>query len=182
MNEIEAKYRFDDFDGIRALLEQCGAEFAGEVVQRDLYFDRAGDDFKEGGCALRVRTIGESGPEVITWKGPVDENSDLKIRPEIEVETSPGAAGLLEAIGFRRVFTIEKRRSSYLLGSCRVELDELPLIGRFVEIEGPSREAVEQASQELGIGAEHVRESYLHLVMEYCEQNGLPPEAATFST
>ena len=91
---------------------------------------------------LRLRTNHDSatGTEthIITWKGPRQPGA-LKSREEVELTvTDPAdAALLLEKLGYVKVLTFEKRRQSWQLGGCKVELDELPLLGSFVEVEGP---------------------------------------------
>ena len=182
MQEIEAKFRVEDHAPVAALLNEYGAELVESTCQRDTFFDRPGGEFRNGGCSLRLRVCDPPGRGIITWKGPIEENIDVKIRKEIEISADPpdSAFVLMESLGFERFFVIEKRRSSYRFGECRIELDELPLLGLFVEIEGPSRQAVEEARRKLRIEAEHVPQSYLHMLVDHCDENGLSPESATF--
>jgi adenylate cyclase class IV len=58
---------------------------------------------------------------------------------------------ILQRIGFVRVLRFEKRRETWTLEGCEVALDELPRLGRFVEIEGPSDAAVMQVRQKLAL-------------------------------
>jgi len=182
MQEIEAKYRVNDLAPIRSFLEENDATFLESSLQRDTFFDRPGGEFCQRGCSVRLRISDPSGKAIITYKGPVEENVDVKIRQEVEISADPPASAseMLALLGFDKVFVIEKRRSSYRFGDCRIELDELPLLGLFVEIEGPSGDKVEEMKLKLEIRAEHVRQSYLHMLIEHCRINGLPPEAATF--
>ena len=75
-------------------------------------------------------------PATLTFKGPL-EASAFKKRREIELAVSEadGMRRLLEAIGFVEVLRFQKRRESWRLDNCRVELDEVPRLGRFVEID-----------------------------------------------
>ena len=87
----------------------------------------------------------------------------FKRREEFEVEISDAAVmtHLLHELGFRERIIFEKRRESWLLHPCRVELDELPKFGTFVEVEGPDEDAIRLALATLGAtDGEHVAESY----------------------
>ena len=48
---------------------------------------------------------------------------------------------------------------------CLVELDELPDIGAFVEVEGPDEKTVFAVSESLGLAGEPISESYLAMVL-----------------
>lgn len=195
MEEIEAKYRLRDHRRLRAALIRNGAALQGEVLQRDTYFDAPGGRLREAGCGLRLRISASPSPDeeeqggggdesgIITWKGPTEEDRHFKVRPEVEVnvDSAAAAARLLEGLGFEKVFVLEKRRATYRFGECLVELDILPLIGDFVEIEGPDRRSIEQVADALGIAGAHIPESYLHLLLDHCRKTGVPFESATFS-
>ena len=70
---------------------------------------------------------------------------------------------ILAAMGFEKSLIVRKRRSSYRLGRCRVELDEVPLLGKFIEVEGPSTAAVERAMH-LGLTGERVTAGYVTML------------------
>lgn len=181
-NEVEAKYRVADFAVIKSRLRRCGAEFLGSVRQTDQFFDDSGDSLRGRGCGLRVRSVkvlrrGVGGVRLagkaadfhatITFKGSVAENVSVKVREEIEtrVESPAAAADILAALGFYPTTSICKRRSSYRLGRARVELDELELLGTFVEIEGVSARNVETVRKRLKISGSHIPDSYLGMTL-----------------
>ncbi len=148
--EIEAKMKLEDPAGLRARLEALGARPAGAVLETNIFFDRPDLSLRQTGQGLRVRVNEDraSGRRkiVITHKGP-KLPGDLKTRQETELEVADadGACRLLEQLGFVQMLRFEKRRQNWLLDDCRVELDEMPLLGHFVEIEGPSEQSVEIA-------------------------------------
>jgi predicted adenylyl cyclase CyaB len=190
-HEVEAKFKVDGFAAIRKALRSENAEYAGTVLHSDRYYDRPDNGFAERGCGLRLRLRQalkhghhaqlDERPE-ITFKGPVDADSRLKSRREIQtrLDDAQAAADLLEACGLVCFRIIEKRRCSYRLGRAIIELDELPLLGSFVEIEGVSENHVETVQKRIGIQAEHINDSYVHLVTDYCNANGLDPASITF--
>ena len=81
---------------------------------------------------------------------------------------------MLEELGFVPIFRYQKRRESWRLGECRVELDEPPRIGLFVEIEGPDEGAIHSVQAKLGLGGlKDVPTSYVGMLVAYCEANGI---------
>ena len=87
--------------------------------------------------------------------------------------TDDAAQALLEALGYAPVLTFEKRRRRWQFEGCLVEIDTLPLIGSFVEIEGPSSQQVMDARRRLGLdGAPLIARSYLGLLKDHLEQRG----------
>jgi adenylate cyclase class IV len=61
---------------------------------------------------------------------------------------------------------LQKRRASYRVADVLVELDELPRIGRFVEIEADSDRQVTDWADRLGLGDQPITESYFALLAE----------------
>ena len=56
---------------------------------------------------------------------------------------------------------VEKKRRVWQLGGCEVALDRLPLLGDFVEIEGPDDEKIADVQERLGLAyLPHILESY----------------------
>lgn len=177
--EIEGKYRVESHEPLRDRLKALGATCLGSVLETNEIFDRPRGTLRQRGCGLRVRSTvceetGKRGA-TMTVKGPVQQGS-FKSREELEVEVDdPETAGrLLAMLGFFRVLRYEKRRQSWQLDDCRIELDEPPHIGLFVEIEGPNEAAIRAVQRKLGPkDADHVRASYVAMLDEYCAEHGL---------
>jgi adenylate cyclase class 2 len=182
--EIEAKIKVPSHDLVKSALRRAKARFVNTVVQTDTYFDTAKGDLRAGDSGLRIREIKPirgSASCVVTFKGPRAKGK-YKTRPEHEtaVGDPKAVAEMFKGLGLSPVVTIQKRRSRYRLGGCNVELDELPLLGAFVEIEGPSEPAIGSVIRKLGIEGPHIRESYLALVTGHAKAKGknrflLPP-------
>ncbi len=191
MDEVEAKYSIADQAEVRESLRLAGAEYLGKALQTDQFYDTPQGDLGLAGCGLRIRKLKildtpaglkADSQATFTFKGPVRANVDVKIRREVEtrVESAEAIAEIIQAsAGFERICTIQKRRESYSLGSCRVELDELPLLGFFVEIEGPQAD-IEQTRKLLGIAGTHVGGSYLGLLREQCRKMDTDATSITF--
>ena len=178
--EIEAKMRLNHREALVARLEELGAERVAELSETNSYFDTADGTLKSTDQGLRTRvevtdagTPNEKVTTTITHKGPRALGA-LKSRFETElvVDNAKDAALLLSALGFQHVLSFEKRRLRYKLDGCHVELDELPVIGRFIEIEGPTEQAVVAVREKLGLADEPViRSSYIAMLRTHLQES-----------
>lgn len=183
--EIEAKVRVTDRAAVAGRLREAVGEPVADVVTRDAFFDTADDRLLAADSGLRLRVVVGAAERrcVLTWKGP-RAAGDVKQREEIElgVDDPDRAEAMLEQLGYRRRLSFEKWRQSWALGDCRVELDRVPHLGDFLEIEGPSEEAVLDARRRLGLGeAPLIREGYARLVSAYLADEGLSDQVIRFN-
>lgn len=177
-NEIEAKMKVEGFDDLRRRLAELGAKRIGSELETNTFFDTPDGSLVRAGKGLRVREARDeqSGGHryVVTFKGP-QRQGDMKNRQEIEFTADDGAAAieLLETIGFERVLSFQKRRETWELADCEVVLDELPILGSFVEIEGPDEAIVLQTRQKLGLDdCPLIPTAYATLLARHLEQTG----------
>ena len=174
--EIEAKIKVESLDAVAERLAELDAELVGGYLQRDTFFADADKELIKQGKGLRIRQQirGSETTNILTFKGPKD-NSELKSRVEKEVvvEDFASMAGILESLGYEKVFVIEKRRSVWYFGGCEVCLDELPLLGSFVEVEGPGETERFEVLQRLGLcGSDHIDEGYAKLARKKLSELG----------
>ena len=157
--EIEAKLKVDSLEEVEGGLARVRS------------FIRAGDG--ADGCVLRHarrrvdavgqvpasadREDGRARAAVLAYKGPKQQD-DYKKRTEIEIGVNDAErpSRCLAALGYRKALAFNKRRRLWRLHDCEVALDELPLLGVFVEIEGPDSRTMLRAG-DVGIvpGAAH---------------------------
>jgi adenylate cyclase class 2 len=149
--EVELKFHVSDPAALERRLAALAARFAPAVEQVDRYFAHPCRDFAATDEALRLRRVGDD--VVITWKGPRIA-AGAKTREELElglatVATADAATGgaatidrwtrLLEAIGFRQVREVAKRRRPAGVAWDGVEieiaLDAVAGLGDFLELE-----------------------------------------------
>ncbi len=172
--EIEAKLKVGSLEEIAARLPKVGAEFIEEQLQRDFYFDDAQRSMTASDTCLRIRQqlAGSTEKIFLTFKGP-REKGLFKRRQEIEIEVSDleSTKALLSALGYEEALIVEKKRRLWRLGECGVVLDELALLGSFVEIEGPDESKIAGIQKKLGLETlPHIRQSYATLVAEKLNQ------------
>lgn len=177
MHEIEAKLRVDSLEDVERRLAQLGASLQGQKVQIDCYFDTADRNLTRTDQCLRLRREkkGEQERLIVTYKG-AKEQADYKKRREIEfgVTDAEEVESFFDVLGYRRALVFNKRRHLWLLDCCEVALDELPLIGVFVEIEGPDSAEIRQVQTALGLTeAPHVMDSYAALIATRMSELGL---------
>lgn len=183
--EIEAKMRLTDRPAIERRLKELGAERAAELLEINTYFDTDQRQLKSSDQGLRVRieeTADGQRQATITHKGP-RAHGRLKSRSETEVAIADAndAAQLLRALGYMPVLSFEKRRRRWRLDGVHVELDVLPYLGAFIEIEGPSDEAVLGVREKLGLNdTPLIRASYIAMLMSYIRENQLRTQSVRF--
>jgi adenylate cyclase class 2 len=180
MLEIEQRFNRVDFAAIQRTLADWGAGPAEEDVQADHYFNAPDRDFRLTDESFRVRRIGAA--NFVTYKGP-KRDPNVRIRTELEIPLAGGDEGaeqfmqLLKHLGYRFVAVVRKHRLSYPLRrdgfDLTVCLDEVDLVGRFVEVEvlapeekaDAARAVLTATAASLGL-TELERRSYLGMVLE----------------
>jgi adenylate cyclase, class 2 len=177
--EIEAKIKVDAHEPIRQRLSETGAKRLGCVLETNTFLDDADRSLFAGGKGLRLRQLDViSGPRrtsTLTFKGP-KQQGPLKIREEIElpIPDADSALALFGALGFTSVLCFQKRRETWTLGGCHVELDELPHLGCYIEVEGPGEDAIHDVLQRLGLADRPViTDSYIALLVDHCQKHGV---------
>lgn len=201
MYEVEQKYPVADVKAIEDRLGRLGASWHGTAEQVDRYFNHPSRDFAVTDEALRLRSTAAG--VAITWKGP-RLDATAKTRREIELPLAlaavpaaaqamaavPAAAEapsavpamldhwteLLEALGFRRVREVAKRRRLATVAwegaAIEVALDHVADLGDFMELElqadasGITAAAarIESLARELGCSNAEPR-SYLEMLL-----------------
>jgi adenylate cyclase, class 2 len=182
--EAEVKLACDDLNRLRAagfeLVLACPRHFEDNWL-----LDSYEHTLLKQGAALRIRSV--EGKGWVTYKGMVRENarSPVKVREEIETETSEPErmAELFERIGFHRTFRYQKYRTTYDLAlegdELEVAFDETPM-GNFIEIEGDENQVLRVLEVSGFSIKDIIRESYPELQASRCKARGIPLEDLVF--
>jgi adenylate cyclase class 2 len=176
--ELEYKAHVPSHSPIRRRLRQLKAKFIRRVLETNIHFDTRHQTLLSRGSGLRIRMFRDLSsrrkkmPPTITFKGPL-RKGPYKSREEIETTIGDyqEMVDLLEPLGLHERIRFEKRRESWSLPvgrppqTCKVELDQVPVLGSFVEIEGPNVRAIRAALKLLGLGqTKPIREGYVGLL------------------
>lgn len=143
--EYEAKVLGVDLETlVGRILRAGGTHVADRLLRRHVY------DISPGDTSRWIR-LRDTGREVtLCVKQIVSDAIDGTREVEVSVSDFDDANALLEALGFKAKAYQENRRSSWKLGTVRLELDSWPLIPPYLEIEADSADEVRQAAVELG--------------------------------
>ncbi|WP_052849938.1 class IV adenylate cyclase [Streptomyces avicenniae] len=147
-HEYEAKFLAIDAESIRGKLRAAGAEqiFSRTMFTR-LIFE---NDAVRGEQWLRLRD--EGGKKTLTLK-QVSDASHIGGTTEIEIEVNDldTTAELLKAVGLRQVRYQQNYREEWQRDDITYDFDTWPDLPTFLEVEGPSEEAVRRAVADLGL-------------------------------
>lgn len=144
--EIEVKFLDVDFDALRTKLEAVGATCAQPMrLMRRAVIQ---NDATGRNSYIRVRDEGDK----VTLTHKLFESLSLLGASETEIFVSDfdKTVAILEAGGLKPSSYQESKRETWKLGGVEVVLDEWPWLKPYIEIEGPSEDAVRGAAQMLG--------------------------------
>jgi adenylate cyclase class 2 len=174
--EFEAKFLLSLPNSIRqSLLDMGGRVLVPRVLERNLRFDTNDSLLSAEKKVLRLR---QDNIATLTYK--FSKSIEERVEIEIEVDDFRTTRALLEALGFKVVFTYEKYREIFLLDTVHIMLDELPF-GHFMEIEGPSLKMVKKAAIAIGMQWDsRIKQSYMELFDVLVQNLDLTFSDATF--
>jgi len=177
--EVEVKAKIVDVEEVRRRIKVSGGVLISKNLIRDFSFDFKDGRLQKKDCILRVRVF-ESGEGILTFKGPRKANKKYKIREELEVHVGNGMdiIKILEHLGFRIVFRIDRIREVYEFRdeNVKVMLDIFPEIGTFIEVEGVKK-GIEEVIKKLQMRREEFTALTLrHYIEEYKKRFGKVPK------
>jgi adenylate cyclase class 2 len=169
MIEVEVKAKCDT--GTKEKLASLGAIFVGVENHLDVYFDSPIKSFATSDEALRIR-VKETGA-YLTYKGPkIDRETKSRMEETVAVDDAERLEKILNALGFVRAGTVEKRRTKYILGEATIAFDEVLDLGTFLEVElladedwSSMKKVAIDIMDQLGLN-DLIRKSYLELLYE----------------
>jgi len=146
-NEYEITILDVDVKELEKKLEKLGAVKEGDFLQkRNLY--NFHEEFR--GRFIRLRTNGKSTILTIKDKSAKKDIGSVK-ELEIEVSDFDKTALIMEQLGYEVSTYQENKRTIYKLGDVEFDIDTWPMIPTYMEIEGKSKEEVEDFIDKLKI-------------------------------
>ncbi len=166
MKEIEAKILEIDRRAVETTVQKLGARKVFDGVIDFRYFDLPGGRLKDRGVVLRLRKKGAIGE--LTVKTNLMRTVGAKTAKEIESSVDfEKTKIILETLGFKETLKTKKHRIEYVLGDVHFEIDKLPGIPWFLEIEAPSAKKILQTAKLLGFSKKDIKPWWLEDVKKH---------------
>lgn len=135
MNEIELKFKVDNYSKLYETLCKYGGHFSDEIEQKDVVFYEKGNfnyDIDYGTIVIRTREY--NGKKILTLKKRASETFACK-EIEFEVEKSEKIEDFINTLGFEKTMEFVKKRVEGQCEGFNISLDRLEGIGDYIEIE-----------------------------------------------
>lgn len=150
--EIEAKFLDVDVEDIRARLTHAGATLVQPMrAMRRVLIEE--DHHAAEHSFIRIRDEGDR--TTLTFKRRTKPDGTTTVDSTQELETTVGdfdtTVNIFKEAGWEYITFQESRRETWHLSDTEVVIDEWPWINPYIEIEGKSVEAVQNATTELGL-------------------------------
>lgn len=179
LNELEIKIKINSEEHFQAVYNSC-YEFFGSPVshlnQLDEYYDTPDRQLKKHDLVIRIRSNGCK--KTIALKSPrMELPSGMTNRIELEFISAEGEKVHEQLIsqGLNPNESAEKERWTFIFKDCEIVLDKLPFIGSFIEIEGPSEDAIYHIVHLLDLSScQIVRQNYGELMLDKFRELQLP--------
>ena len=183
--EIEAKMAVANTDALVRKLAQLNAQDLGSVHEVNTFFDNAETGLLADDRALRLRVRTDPSGRceaIVTYKGPRTQGL-VKSRSETECQigSAQAMAEIFESLGYRVRLCFHKQRRSFRLDGCAVDIDTLPHLGSFVQIEGPTETQILAIRTRLNLDdSPLVRSSYAAMLTTYVTEHDLRTDIIRF--
>ena len=149
--ETEVRFLEIDKEALLAKLRSLGAHDEGEallsetiIYDKDLEWPKS-----DTGKLIRIR---KNGPKTeLAFKHHERMGKGQAVEIQLEASDADAAISLFEEIGFVAYRRQEKMRHSLKLGDVTFDIDTWPRLPAYVELEGPSLEALEKAAATVGL-------------------------------
>ncbi len=148
-SEIEAKFLKVNFKELRRRLSDLGATCDHPMrLMRRLLFDFPDNRFQKNNQSQWLRIRDEGDKIAVNYKAK--NKSKYAYELEAIVESFDDMSNLFKAIGLVPYSFQESKRETWKYNNVEVVLDEWPWLEPYIEIEGPSEQAIQMAAKDLG--------------------------------
>ncbi len=136
MREIEVKLKTDDLKSLEQKLNEKGCILSLPIHQHDVVYSRGStsewEKSKEGDIILRIRKQNN----ISEFNLKQQRTSELdNIEYETKVDDSKALHNILLTLGWKPEVGVKKLRRKGKLGQYEICLDEVEILGSFVELE-----------------------------------------------
>lgn len=146
--EIETRFLDINKDELVKKLVSLGAIDKGEEKLEEIIFHAADGSWIGKRKFVRLRKTKDK--IKLTYKENIEQTVNSAREIELEVSDMDKCSKFLEKIGLKEMRQLEKYRHTFELGDTTIDIDTWPKIPTYMEIEGPSVEAVKNTCDRLG--------------------------------
>jgi len=147
--EVEIRAVVENPESIVRTLINMGFAKKARISQKDIMLDNPDGNLFKSGQKIRIRIEGEHAE--LTYKGHFEGNKDASRRTEVSMKLIPtevdSAISIFHALGYPVLFTVPKDRECFDRDGIKVTIDNWPIIGWLVEIEGEEGRIRDLASE-----------------------------------
>ena len=148
--EIEVRFLEIDPQAFKERLLSVGAEDHGEdFLEEVIFYDKGMNWRDKEGKFVRIRKNNKG--IFLSYKHHLSATTDGVEEIEFEVGDMAKAEAFLERLGLIAYRHQQKKRHSFQLGEVVADIDTWPRIPTYVELEGPSEAALQEAAAKLGL-------------------------------
>lgn len=169
----EVKFELKDNEDIIRKLRKKRAVLIGGFKEKTTRYDDENGNYEKDGKFIRVRSGLKN---IISFKEKLDDSKDDTILKRNDIEVEIGDISkmqyILEVMGLKKTFTMEKYRLKWKFEDVDLNVDELPF-GLFLEIHG-EEEQIAKVMEELELARENiVPGTYWDIFEKYKRSNNI---------
>ncbi|OGI67073.1 hypothetical protein A2823_00865 [Candidatus Nomurabacteria bacterium RIFCSPHIGHO2_01_FULL_41_91] len=146
--EIETRFLEINKDELVKKLVSLGALDKGEEKLEEIIFHAADGSWVGKRKFVRLRKTKDK--IRLTYKENEKQTTDSAREIELEVSDLEKCSKFFEKVGLKAMRQLEKYRHTFKLGDVTFDIDSWPKIPAYVEMEGPSVEALKNVCNQLG--------------------------------
>ncbi len=165
--EIEVRFLEVDVSAVINKLQEVGALDQGEdFLLEIIFYDKAGRWQYDEKKFVRIRQTKKG--TLVTFKHNEEDTATGTKEIEFEVDDVNVIKHFLEEVGLVAFREQEKKRHTFSLGKVIIDIDTWPSVPTYVELEGPSEDALKDVASKLGLSwSNAVFESPRYVIEKY---------------
>ena len=153
-HETEVRFLEVDKSALVRKLKSLGATDRGEVLLEEVIIYDKDIKWRDEKRFIKIRKSGDA--VTLTYKRHLPRAMDGAEEIELKINDADQAIAFLEQLGFIAFRRQEKLRHTFILKGVTFDIDTWPKVPTYVELEGPTMEALKDAARAVGLDWEKV--------------------------